>query len=100
MPKLPVLSSKRIIAILEQNGFRLKRSSGSHFIFGNPITGRRYSTTSHERSSKRNIALNSQTSWNYKRRNIEPYKEKAMGLRSKKMGHQIITSSSSSSSCQ
>ena len=41
MPKLPVLSSKQTIKILEQNGFHLRRSSGSHFIFYHPETKRK-----------------------------------------------------------
>lgn len=41
MPKLCAFSSRQIIQLLEQNGFRLRRSSGSHFIFANLITKRR-----------------------------------------------------------
>ena len=33
MPKLPVLTPKRLIKILEQIGFRLDHKTGSHFIF-------------------------------------------------------------------
>ncbi len=57
MPKLPVLSSKRIIAILEQNGFRLKRSSGSHFIFSNLITGRKAIVPHHTRDLPKGTLL-------------------------------------------
>lgn len=36
MPKLPVLSPKRIVKILEQKGFELNRIKGSHHIFIRP----------------------------------------------------------------
>lgn len=38
MPHLPNLTSKDIIKILEQNGFRLDHTTGSHFIFYHPET--------------------------------------------------------------
>jgi len=33
MPKLPVLTAKRLIKILEKLGFRLDHKTGNHFIF-------------------------------------------------------------------
>ena len=33
MPKLSVLTSKKIIRILKQKGFQLDHATGSHFIF-------------------------------------------------------------------
>lgn len=30
MPKLPVLSGKKVIAVLEKNGFKVIRQKGSH----------------------------------------------------------------------
>jgi predicted RNA binding protein YcfA (HicA-like mRNA interferase family) len=33
MPKLPVFTSKNLIKLLEQKGFRLDHATGSHFIF-------------------------------------------------------------------
>ena len=36
MPKLGTLKSKEVIKILESNGFRLRRSKGSHFVFYHP----------------------------------------------------------------
>jgi len=33
MPKLPVLTSKKLIKALEKMGFRLDHKTGSHFIF-------------------------------------------------------------------
>lgn len=38
MPKPPVFTAKKIVKILEKNGFVLKRSKGSHRIYRNPIT--------------------------------------------------------------
>ncbi len=35
MPKQPVYSSKELVKIVEQNGFFMKRQTGSHMIFGN-----------------------------------------------------------------
>lgn len=33
MPKLPVLTARRLIKVLEKLGFRLDHKTGSHFIF-------------------------------------------------------------------
>jgi predicted RNA binding protein YcfA (HicA-like mRNA interferase family) len=41
MPKLPVLSPKKLIKILEKLGFQLDHTTGSHFIFYNPKTKKR-----------------------------------------------------------
>ena len=41
MPKLPVLTSKKIIRILKQKGFQLDHATGSHFIFYNKSLGKR-----------------------------------------------------------
>lgn len=40
MPKLPTLTSKRVIKILERLGFHLNHKTGSHFIFYHPHTKR------------------------------------------------------------
>lgn len=49
MPKLPALKPRQVIRFLEQNGFALDHTSGSHFIFYNPITRRRAVVPSHNR---------------------------------------------------
>ena len=36
MPKLPVLTPRKIIRILKSNGFVLERTKGSHQIYYNP----------------------------------------------------------------
>lgn len=41
MPKVPVLTAKQVIAILENNGFMLDHSTGSHRIYYNSHTLRR-----------------------------------------------------------
>jgi predicted RNA binding protein YcfA (HicA-like mRNA interferase family) len=41
MPKLPALTSQKIIRILEQHGFALDRVKGSHHIYYHPLTKRR-----------------------------------------------------------
>jgi predicted RNA binding protein YcfA (HicA-like mRNA interferase family) len=41
MPKLPSLTPKQVISILTQKGFIFDRSSGSHYIYYNPDTGRK-----------------------------------------------------------
>ncbi len=41
MPKLSVLTSKELIRILEKKGFLKDHSTGSHFVFRHPDTGKR-----------------------------------------------------------
>ena len=41
MPKFPSLTSQQIIKILEQKGFVLDRSKGSHMIYFHPETRKR-----------------------------------------------------------
>lgn len=41
MPKLPVLTPKKLIRVLKSKGFEIDHSTGSHFIFRHPITGKR-----------------------------------------------------------
>ncbi len=40
MPKLPALTSQKVITILKKNGFILDRTKGSHQIYRNPGTKR------------------------------------------------------------
>ena len=40
MPKIPSLTPKKIIKILKENGFVLKRIKGSHYIFYHPVSHR------------------------------------------------------------
>ncbi len=41
MPKLPVVTPKKLIKVLKEFGFQLDHSAGSHFIFYNPKTKKR-----------------------------------------------------------
>jgi predicted RNA binding protein YcfA (HicA-like mRNA interferase family) len=41
MPKLPALKPRQIIKFLEQNGFVLDHTSGSHYIYYHPVSHRR-----------------------------------------------------------
>ncbi|MGB2762727.1 MAG: type II toxin-antitoxin system HicA family toxin [Minisyncoccales bacterium] len=41
MPKLPVITSKRLIQIIKVLGFQLDHTTGSHFVFYHSITKRR-----------------------------------------------------------
>jgi predicted RNA binding protein YcfA (HicA-like mRNA interferase family) len=49
MPKLPAIKPRHIIRFLEQNGFVLDHTSGSHFIFYHPGSRRRAVVPSHNR---------------------------------------------------
>jgi predicted RNA binding protein YcfA (HicA-like mRNA interferase family) len=49
MSKLPAVKPRRVIQFLEQNGFILDHTSGSHFIFYNPVSHRRAVVPSHNR---------------------------------------------------
>jgi len=40
MPKLPALTSRDLIQLLEERGFVLDRVKGSHHIYYHPATGR------------------------------------------------------------
>jgi len=47
MPKLPPLSTQKVIAVLEEKGFVLKKVTGSHYIFANAETKRRVTVPFH-----------------------------------------------------
>jgi len=46
MPKLPRLTARQIVAVLEKLGFTLARQSGSHMIYRNPA-GKRVTVPFH-----------------------------------------------------
>ena len=46
MPRLPRLTARQIIAVLEKVGFSLARQSGSHMIYKNP-SGKRVTVPFH-----------------------------------------------------
>jgi len=49
MSKLPALKPRRVIQFLEKNGYILDHTSGSHFIFYNPVSRRRAVVPQHNR---------------------------------------------------
>lgn len=49
MPKLPTAKPRQIIRFLEGNGFILDHTSGSHFIFYNPVSRCRAVVPQHSR---------------------------------------------------
>ncbi|MGC1453097.1 MAG: type II toxin-antitoxin system HicA family toxin [Candidatus Sulfotelmatobacter sp.] len=49
MPKLPAVKPRQVIRFLEQNGFVLDHTSGSHFIFYHPTSRRRAVVPTHNR---------------------------------------------------
>jgi predicted RNA binding protein YcfA (HicA-like mRNA interferase family) len=49
MARLPSLKSRQAIRFLEQNGFALDHTSGSHFIYYHPVSRRRAVVPSHNR---------------------------------------------------
>jgi predicted RNA binding protein YcfA (HicA-like mRNA interferase family) len=49
MTKLPALKPRQVIRFLEQSGFLLDHTSGSHFVFYNAKSRRRAVVPSHNR---------------------------------------------------
>lgn len=49
MPKTPAVKPKKLIKILEANGFELDHSSGSHFVFYCSISHKRVTVPKHNR---------------------------------------------------
>ncbi len=49
MPRLPAIKPRQIIRFLEQNGFILDHTSGSHYIYYHPSTRRRTVVPKHNR---------------------------------------------------
>ncbi len=49
MTKLPSVKPRRVIQFLEKNDFILDHTSGSHFIFYNPVSRRRAVVPQHNR---------------------------------------------------
>jgi predicted RNA binding protein YcfA (HicA-like mRNA interferase family) len=49
MPKLPAIKPRQVIRFLEQNGFILDRTSGSHYLYYHPASRRRAVVPGHNR---------------------------------------------------
>lgn len=57
MPRLPVLSPREIIKILEKKGFVLDRVRGSHHIYYHPETKRRATVPLHRKDLPKGTLL-------------------------------------------
>jgi predicted RNA binding protein YcfA (HicA-like mRNA interferase family) len=49
MPKLPAVKPRQVIRLLENNGFVLDHTSGSHFVYYHPAARRRAVVPQHNR---------------------------------------------------
>lgn len=58
MPKLPSITSKKLIKILKSFGFHLDHSSGSHFVFYNPKTKKRAVVPYHTQDLPKGTVMN------------------------------------------
>lgn len=57
MPKLPILTPKKLIKIIEKPGFQLDHKTGSHFIFYNEKHKRRVTIPYHTRDLPKGTIL-------------------------------------------
>ncbi len=57
MPKLPILTSKKLIKIIEKLGFELDHKTGSHFIFYNEENKRRVTIPYHAKDLPKGTPL-------------------------------------------
>jgi predicted RNA binding protein YcfA (HicA-like mRNA interferase family) len=57
LPKLPTLTPRKVIKILEKHGFELDHSSGSHMVFYNAEKSRRVVVPYHRKDIPRGTLL-------------------------------------------
>jgi predicted RNA binding protein YcfA (HicA-like mRNA interferase family) len=57
MPKLPSVKPRAVARFLEQNGFVLDHTSGSHFVFYHPVSRRRAVVPKHNRDMARGTLI-------------------------------------------
>lgn len=57
MPKLPVLTPKKIIKIVEKLGFQLDHKTGSHFVFYNEENKKRVTVPYHTKDLPKGTIL-------------------------------------------
>jgi predicted RNA binding protein YcfA (HicA-like mRNA interferase family) len=57
LPKLPSLTPKKVIKILEQHGFQLDHSSGSHLVFYHPEKAKRVTVPFHRKDIPKGTLL-------------------------------------------
>jgi len=57
MPKLPALTSQKVIKLLEKKGFVLDRVKGSHHIYFHPVSKRRVVVPFHNKDLPKGTLL-------------------------------------------
>jgi mRNA interferase HicA len=57
MPKLPVLTFKKVLAILQENGFEIDHATGSHYILYNQETKKRVTVPFHAKDLPKGTLL-------------------------------------------
>ena len=57
MPKLPIISSRKLAKILKEIGFKLDHTTGSHFIFYNPLNKKRVVVPFHTKDLSKGTVL-------------------------------------------
>jgi predicted RNA binding protein YcfA (HicA-like mRNA interferase family) len=57
VPRLPAVTSRQVVRFLEQKGFVLDHTSGSHFIFYHPDSKRRAVVPRHNRDLPKGTLL-------------------------------------------
>ncbi|MDR3642602.1 MAG: type II toxin-antitoxin system HicA family toxin [Candidatus Doudnabacteria bacterium] len=57
MPKLPVLTARRIIKLLKRNGFILDHATGAHYIFYNAARDRHVTVPYHAKDLPKGTLL-------------------------------------------
>ncbi|MBI4744945.1 MAG: type II toxin-antitoxin system HicA family toxin [Actinobacteria bacterium] len=57
MPKIPSLTPKKVIKILEKNGFVLEHSSGSHMVYYHPEKRKRAIVPFHRKDIPRGTLM-------------------------------------------
>ncbi|KKQ35731.1 MAG: hypothetical protein US50_C0006G0004 [Candidatus Nomurabacteria bacterium GW2011_GWB1_37_5] len=57
MPKLPSLSSKKLLQILKKSGFKIDHISGSHYILYNQMNNKRVTLPFHNKDIAKGTLL-------------------------------------------
>ena len=57
MPKLPALTSKKVLSILQENGFEIDHITGSHYILYNSVTQKRVTVPFHAKDLSKGTLL-------------------------------------------
>jgi predicted RNA binding protein YcfA (HicA-like mRNA interferase family) len=57
MPKLKVLTSRKVITLLKKRGFVLARTTGSHYIFFHPLSKRQVTVPYHTKDLPKGTLL-------------------------------------------